>query len=153
MVTGDTTTPASASTTSAPPTYSPAPISNGTYYIGAQSFGVVIDFKSASGNLTSSNFTGDLSQQVFYPTFYCVSSMDVDHNYYIVGDNQWSCITRVRVSEHSLQQLYFLCDASQTFLSVPKPGAVCLLCTRFQRRISVSIHYYLVEKNMAHVDI
>jgi hypothetical protein len=69
----DTTTPASASTTSALPTYSPAPISNGTYYIGAQSFAVVIDFKSASGNLHPIIFMGDISQQVFTPR-----SMDVD---------------------------------------------------------------------------
>jgi hypothetical protein len=52
-------------TTVPPPTYTATTIPNNTYYVGAQSFGVVIGFPSASGNLTTFNFTsGDTSQQV-----------------------------------------------------------------------------------------
>ena len=61
---------ASMSTTAAPSTYSPTPIANDTYYIGAQSFGVVLAFTTASGNLSTSNFTGDTSQQVYHPYSY-----------------------------------------------------------------------------------
>jgi len=55
--------PASASTTAPPPTYTPTTIPNDTYYIAAQSFGVVLEFASVPGNLTTYNFTGDTSQQ------------------------------------------------------------------------------------------
>ena len=66
-------------TTIPPSSYTAVPtISNATYYISAQSFGVVVEFASASGNLTRSNFTGDTSQQVFGPHSYWLRPRKAD---------------------------------------------------------------------------
>lgn len=66
-------------TTTPPSTYSSVPdISNGTHYISAQSFGLVVEFASPSGNLTKANFTGDTFQQVFPLHFYCLGLRKVD---------------------------------------------------------------------------
>ena len=66
-------------TTIPPSSYTAVPtISNATYYISAQSFGVVVEFASASGNLTRSNFTGDTSQQVFGPRSYWLRPRKAD---------------------------------------------------------------------------
>jgi len=54
-------------TTTIPATYTPTPISDDTYYISTQTFDVVVQFASASANLTASNYTSDPSQQVFIP--------------------------------------------------------------------------------------
>jgi len=119
---------ASASTTTAPPsTYTPTTIPNNTYYIAAQSFGVVIEFPGASGNLSTYNFTGDTSQQWQVTGSPALVGHSAAYTFKNVRYNNYiSCVTPPRgyfyLSQSHTPCTFYARGSNGGYLFSPDPG-------------------------------